>query len=184
MADQPELSPRIQGILEAAGFTPELLPSVEDAALLALPGVGPSSLKAIRLAYPRRPGRPTAYRPEFCERVVELAGDGRGRAEIAFEIGVDRLTLRTWESQHPEFLNAMSRAYDAALAWWEEQGRKGIWEHHKGKRLNANAYRLQMLNRFKADWRDKSELDLGLGDLQGKSLEELQRMAAQWAEKV
>lgn len=102
-------------------------------------------------------GRPTDYRPEFCERVVELAGEGMGVAEIAAELGVTRQSLHLWRKEKPEFFNAMTRAYDAALAWWERQGRIGIWEHPDGGRINANLYRLQMLNRFRADWSDRVE---------------------------
>jgi hypothetical protein len=49
----------------------------------------------------------------------------------------------------------MIRARELAQAWWEDQGQKGIWQ----KRFNANAYRLQVTNRFPQEWRDKQTLE-------------------------
>lgn len=98
-------------------------------------------------------GRPSLYKPEFCEEVIRLGVEGKGRAQIAAVLDVTRDTLDNWAADHPEFLRAMTRARELALAWWEEQGQKGIW----AKEFNANAYRLQVLNRFPAEWRDKQD---------------------------
>lgn len=105
---------------------------------------------------PRRVGRPTDYDPAFCERVVELGKEGYSRAMIAGELGVVRQTLHDWASRHPEFLDAMMRAKEFSLAWWETQGLRGIWSRD----FNANAYKLQMMNRFPDDWRDRKEIEL------------------------
>lgn len=99
-------------------------------------------------------GRPTDYRPEYCDRVIELGRRGDSRAEIAAELDVARYTLKNWENEHPEFLDAMTRAYDLALAVWMRDGRKGMWA---GSQFNANAYSLQVRNRFRDDYVDKQE---------------------------
>lgn len=104
----------------------------------------------------RQRGRPSAFRPEFVDRVIELGSEGMGRSEIAFELGVVRNTLVAWEQAHPDFLIAMEHAHEAAAAWWARQGRLGIWG---GKDFNANAYRLQVTNRFPKDWRDRQEVE-------------------------
>ena len=182
MADQAELPGRIQKALEAADYAPELIPGVPDEALLAVPGIGKASLKIIRQVYPKAAHRPTKYRPEFCLRVVELGADGMGRAEIAHELGTNRQTLHDWEAAHPAFADAMTRARDAALAWWEKQGRKGIWG---GKAFNAQAYRLQVINRFPKDYRDKQEHRHSIEeDIEGMSTEELKQRAAELAERI
>lgn len=98
-------------------------------------------------------GRPSAYDPAYCERVIELAKEGCGKAEIALELGVTRQTLDNWAAAHPEFLDAITCAREASAGWWEAQGRHGI----TNRDFNANAYRLQVMNRFPADWRDKQE---------------------------
>ena len=100
-------------------------------------------------------GRPTAYDPAFCERVVEFGRQGYSKAMMAAELEVVRQTLDNWARTYPEFLDAMTRARDYSLAWWERQGLEGIWSRD----FNANAYRLQMMNRFPADWRDTHQVE-------------------------
>lgn len=101
-------------------------------------------------------GRPTKYTPEACDVVVELGRDGASRAEMAAELDIAIKTLHNWEDAHPEFLQATTRARDLAQAWWERQGRRGIWS----REFNASAYRLQVMNRFPTDWRDKQDVNL------------------------
>jgi hypothetical protein len=101
----------------------------------------------------RKPGRPSVYRPEACETVMQLGREGASRAEFALELGISFQTMRNWENTHPEFLEATTRAKELSQAWWEKQGRAGIWSRD----FNAPAYRLQMLNRFRDDWRDKHD---------------------------
>jgi transposase-like protein len=99
-------------------------------------------------------GRPTKYDPGFCDAVVEAGKQGYSKAMIAAELDVVRQTLDNWAAEHPEFLDALTRAREAALAWWEKQGLLGLWSRD----FNAAAYKLQVTNRFPEDWREKSEV--------------------------
>ena len=101
-------------------------------------------------------GRPTDYKPEYCQMVVELGREGAGKAEMAAACGVVRQTLDNWIKAHPEFLDAITRAREESLAWWEKQGRLGIF---MGKTFNANAYALQVFNRFPDDWKRNPEIE-------------------------
>ena len=100
-------------------------------------------------------GRPSKYDPAMCEQVVEFGRQGMGKAEIAFELAVCRDTVNEWARQHPDFSDAIRRATDFAAGWWATQGRTGI----RDRNFNAQAYRLQVLNRFPSDWRDKQSLE-------------------------
>jgi hypothetical protein len=121
-------------------------------------------------------GRPTDYRPEHCRRVIEWGREGKSRAQIAAALDVARQTLHDWEKVHPAFLDAMTRAHDLALAWWENQGQDGIWA---GKQFNANAYSLQMRNRF-PDAYSKPDvgIDLNLDEVRAAIDGKLARLAA------
>jgi len=101
-------------------------------------------------------GRPTDYDPEsMIPRMLDLSREGAGRMEVCAELDICPNTMLTWERIHPEFLKATTRARALSQAWWEAQGRKGIWS----REFNAPAYSLQVRNRFPADWRDKHDVE-------------------------
>ena len=98
----------------------------------------------------RKVGRPSKYDPSFCDLVLDLAADGKSRAQIAACLGVNRDTLNEWSKQHDEFSVALKNAYDIALAWWEGAGQINMMRQG----FNATAYIFQMKNRFREDYRD------------------------------
>ena len=69
-------------------------------------------------------GRPSAYDPDFCERVIEL-GRGQSKVQMASEFDVSRQTIDNWADANPEFLEALNRAMAHCQAWWEAQGQSG-----------------------------------------------------------
>ncbi len=96
-------------------------------------------------------GRPTSYRPDYCELVIALGSEGKSKTEIAFEIGVVRQTLDDWASKHPDFSNALTRAKQAEQAWWERQGRTNL----TAQIFQASMWSRSMAARFPEDWREK-----------------------------
>lgn len=99
-------------------------------------------------------GRPPKYEPSMCERVLELGREGCSRAEIAAELDISRQTFYRWEHEHPDFSDAIQRAHDLSLAWWEKQGRTNI----AGKDFNAGLYKQCMSGRFPAEpYRERVE---------------------------
>ena len=112
----------------------------------------PGDIKPIR-----KIGRPTNYKPEYCDRVVELGAKGYSQAMIIADIGAgSRETIDNWKKAHPEFLDAMTRARDLALAWWE---RKGL-ENTGNRDFNSNLYRVIMMARFGQDgYREKQVIE-------------------------
>tara|TARA_R110000868_G_scaffold936_3_gene7142 strand:- start:8420 stop:9016 length:597 start_codon:yes stop_codon:yes gene_type:complete len=129
-------------------------------------------------------GRPTDYRPEHCATVIALGREGKSRAQIAAALDQARQTLHDWEKAHPEFLDAMRRAHDLALAWWEDQGQLGIWSSPMSRTLNSTAYGLQMRNRFPDDYkRPDTVVDLNLDEVRAAIYGKLARLAAAGAPK-
>lgn len=106
-------------------------------------------------------GRPTDYDPAYCERVIELGREGKSRAEIASALDCSRTTLASWEGKHPEFLNALQRAKDEELAWWEGMARKGLTQ---GSSFNAAIWSKSVNGRFPNEpYRERSEITGGGG---------------------
>jgi hypothetical protein len=102
----------------------------------------------------KRPvGRPSLYRPEYCEVVVELGRKGCSPAEIASELDVDRATLIHWTQEHKEFLTAMTRAKTHEQAWWERAGKSGM----VADKFNAAVWTKSVTARFREDYTEKRD---------------------------
>ena len=121
----------------------------------------------------KRPvGRPSKYRPEFCELIIELAKKGAGWAEWAIACGVDRPTLYYWGEQHPEFLTALSRAKIHEQAWWEREGRSGM----RADKFNALVWKTSMQARFRDDYTERKETALTGADGGAIKMETTQKL--------
>jgi hypothetical protein len=93
----------------------------------------------------RRRGRPSRYNPASCDRVLVLAAEGCGKAEIAAALQVSVKTLNAWAAAYEDFRQAMSEAKELEYAWWLAVGRKNQFK----RTWNASAWALQMRNRFR-----------------------------------
>lgn len=103
-------------------------------------------------------GRPSSYKPEYCEAVIEMGKQGFSVVEMAAEIGVGRTTLeRDWTSDNPEFSQALTHARECSQAWWERQGRANLLIAQGGGTFQASVWSRSMAARFPHDWREKNE---------------------------
>lgn len=102
-------------------------------------------------------GRPTKYRPEFCEAVIELGKTGASITEMACKLGVVKSSLWEWEKKFDEFSNALNLARQYSQMWWEKQGQLGLWVDNEGAKINAAIWSRNMAARFPEDWREKRE---------------------------
>lgn len=100
--------------------------------------------------------RPTLYRPEHCEQVVELGRQGKSHAQIAATLEVSRQTLHNWAAAHPEFLDAITHARDLAQAWFEDKGQEGLDKPG----FNASLWAKQVSCRFPDDYTDRQKREL------------------------
>ena len=107
-------------------------------------------------------GRPTKYKPEFCDVVIQCGREGMGKAEMAAELNVVYSTFDLWTQEHPEFSEAVKEARHLSQAWWEKQGRSATFGGVPG--FNATSYIFNMKNRFPSDWREKQDVDLTSSD--------------------
>jgi hypothetical protein len=104
-------------------------------------------------------GRPTSYKPEYCDKVIELGKQGCSMVEIAVELGVPRTTMLSWADSHAEFSTALSMARDCAQAWWESTGRSGLVTPS----FNGFIWKTTMQARFRDDYTERKEITGGDG---------------------
>ena len=66
-------------------------------------------------------GRPTLYRREMCDRLVNAMAGGLTAEAAAARIGISARSLFYWQQQHPEFLQAIQEGRQRSQLWWEER---------------------------------------------------------------
>lgn len=99
-------------------------------------------------------GRPSEYKPEFCNTIIARAREGCSVIERSVDLGINTKTYYEWiktdgEYYKPDFHEAHLLAEQACQAWWESRGRIYLVEDGKDSpRLNSQVYRLNMMNRF------------------------------------
>jgi len=98
-------------------------------------------------------GRPSLYKPEYCETVVELGKQGKSPAQIAARLGVDRVSLYDWASAHPEFSTALTRAKVEEQNWWEDVGQSAL----TADKFQASVWAKSMQARFREDYTERRE---------------------------
>lgn len=98
-------------------------------------------------------GRPTIYKEEYNDLVIDLMKEGASITEVAAEIGVSRQTIYDWQEANPEFLYTIKKGFELCEAWWERQGRKNL----QNKEFSYTGWYMNMKNRFK--WSDRMQTD-------------------------
>lgn len=117
-------------------------------------------------------GRPTRYKSEYCQALLDHMEQGLSFLSFAGTIGVCFDTLYEWERVHPEFSEAKKRGVAMSLAWDEKLLNKGTEGKQRG--YNIAAHKWKMANRYK--WTERHEMKIE--DLSQKDTEELKREAA------
>lgn len=110
-------------------------------------------------------GRPTEYKKEFCEQIIEHCKTGLSFEAFAGEIGVSKDSLYEWVKVYPEFSDAKKKALDCARLYWEKLGRDHIINDGK-KSLNSAVWIFNMKNRFSDQWREKTETEISGNPIQ------------------
>lgn len=98
-------------------------------------------------------GRPSKYKPEYCDAVIEHMATGASLTSFAAEVSVARSVVQAWSHQYPEFGEAVAIAKCKCIAWWEKAGRH-LATTGEG---NATAVVFGLKNMGLEDWKDRRE---------------------------
>lgn len=105
-------------------------------------------------------GRPSKYKTEFCDKIIELARIGKTQQQWAAELGVDNDTIQEWAAVHEDFSVAKRQADALCQNWWIEQARvlSQNTSTYIGKRSEVAVLIFALKNIAK--WRDKSDVEV------------------------
>lgn len=101
-------------------------------------------------------GRPTKYKKEYCQKLVEHMRTGLSYEAFAGALGVAKETIYAWERKHAEFMDAKKRGFAECQLFWEKMALEGMWYDAK-RPFNTGVWIFNMKNRFK--WTDKVEVE-------------------------
>lgn len=100
-------------------------------------------------------GRPSLYKSEYCDQIVDYCKNGASFVEFAAFIGVSKQTLLNWREEHQDFFDAYMRAGTLAQAWFEKAARENL----SSKEFNGNLWAKYMGARFRDEYGDKIGLE-------------------------
>ena len=93
--------------------------------------------------------RPTKYKKEMCETVIELMREGASQEEVCGHLDISRETFYRWKEENQEFSDTVKRGIQLSQSWWEREGRISL----RDREFNYTGWYMNMKNRFY--WTDK-----------------------------
>lgn len=121
-------------------------------------------------------GRPTDYKPEYCQAVIDHMKEGASLTSFAASVGCARSSINVWMEQNPEFSEAVKVGKANCAAWWEKISRQNAIEGGG----NATLCIFGLKNMAADDWREKQEIEhSGSIDINKMSDDELERRIAE-----
>ena len=102
-------------------------------------------------------GRPSLYRPEFCEQISDAMAEGLSLEAAASACGIGPRTAFRWQDEYDEFRQAVEDGRARSLLFWERRA-IGL---AKGEPGNAAVVTLGLKNRSRAasGWHDAQRLE-------------------------
>lgn len=94
----------------------------------------------------KKTGRPSKYRPEYCQKLIDHMSEGLSYETFGATIGVCKSTVYLWE-ENEEFSEAKSVAWQLYQLFWERMGVYGSKGDLKG--FNSTSYIYNMKCRFR-----------------------------------
>jgi transposase len=113
-------------------------------------------------------GRPSEYKPEYCQRVIDYMAQGYSLSAFAGSIRKSRETIYGWITTYPDFSHAVEVARAARLVPWEQKLRTS----EKSGEVAATIFALKNTNA--EEWREvryaNFEHNVSLGSLTDEQL--------------
>lgn len=106
-------------------------------------------------------GRPSKYKPEYCEMLLDHMEGGLSFRSFAGAVRVNFDTVYEWAKKHEEFSDAKRQGEALEELFLEKTGRAGMLGKLKG--FNPATYIFTRKN--KSGWSDKTEVKQEIKDI-------------------
>jgi transposase-like protein len=105
----------------------------------------------------KRPvGRPSKYKPEYCEQIIELGKLGKSIAQMASHFDVDKASIFRWSEEDEDFRTALARAKAHSQTWWENTAQQNM----DNRNFNAQLWLKSVASRFRDDYTERQLTEL------------------------
>lgn len=105
-------------------------------------------------------GRPTLYKPEYCQSLIDFMAQGFSFKLFAGEIDVNEDTLFEWANRYPDFSDSKKKAFIKCQKFWEQKALDHLVnfssKENGSESLNTALWIFNMKNRFK--WTDRVDV--------------------------
>ena len=105
-------------------------------------------------------GRPSDYKDEYCQMMIDHCSQGLSFESFAGLIGIGKTTLYRWAEENETFRDAKDIAQQKCRLWWEKAGNQGLFMGGKDNPFNASVWVYSMKCRFRDTWTEKKEVEL------------------------
>lgn len=114
-------------------------------------------------------GRPTDYKPEYCQQIIDFMSEGKSIVQFAASLRVAECTIYEWANVHPDFSKAKNIAITAAEAWNEkfimdniiaisETTQNGRERTTISRSINPSLMIYRMKCRFRKNWTEVQKI--------------------------
>jgi transposase len=98
-------------------------------------------------------GRPSKYKPAYCDEVIAAGDEGLSLLAFAGIIGVGRTSITRWKDEHPEFA-AACEVHQAKRSLALE---KDLLKAESGPSVTSRIFALK--NAAPEEWKDKQDFE-------------------------
>lgn len=106
-------------------------------------------------------GRPTKFKKEYCEMLIEHMKKGLSFESFAGVLEVTKSTLYEWVKDSDEFSNAKEIGSECSRLYWESLGQENMHDISEAgcinKKFNTTMWVFNMKNRFRKEWTEQKE---------------------------
>jgi hypothetical protein len=104
----------------------------------------------------KKPTPKYVFKPEMCDRMIELGKEGASQKMMFAEIGINKGVAETWKKNHPEFADALDMAVTHSQAYWERE----ILANLNNKTFNSRLAEIALRGQFQQDYRETRDIKL------------------------